>query len=286
MLTIKPPRLMGLAAVLLALFLVSVHVSAAPVRPEAKDAKAKAKLEIGDFHANFLLQRSVMRELKCNADQRDAIADALEGLQEKSSKALIKKQQEFFKNNMKPTQEDFKRFSEELQKLTTDMNAEARKVAVKELTYDQLVRLGQVGLRSQGVRALQNPHVVKTLKLTKKQVEAIAKNIADLDKAMRGNIGIDLPGGPGGGPPVIAPDFPFDPAKRQKAEADALKKVVAGLDKDQQAGWKKLTGAPLKYKVMWMGGRGNMMGWNGGTTGIAIDDLPVPAPAPPPGRNK
>jgi hypothetical protein len=230
-------------------FLLVGMLTGAPVRPEIKDEKAKAKLEFGPVNSNFLLQRSLMRELKCNADQRDAIADALEVLDRKTNKAIWAMEPEL--DQTKP--EDAQRYKIEVQKIRVQAEEQARKVAVKELDYDQLVRLGQIALQARGPRAFQFPKVVRSLKLTKNQQAAIARAVTDYYKDMDGEAE-EVPEG-GGGPPPAGTVYEYieeDPADVMKRQAAAVKKIVDKLDKSQQTACKRLVGAPLKYPVFWL----------------------------------
>ncbi len=194
--------------------------SAAPV-PLVKD---ETKVELPGSAYNLLRERKVLRELKCTAEQRMQIEDALDALAEARPRIAV---------DLAPianTPNDIRPALElHLAKLTHAAEGESTAVGAKYLTRPQLVRLGQIGLQTGGVMSFANDRVADELKITDEQRKGVRRAIDDAITP------------PPGIPPFVAP-----PPKKIAA---ALEAVMALLTKEQTATWNAMTGAKIGFQL-------------------------------------
>jgi RNA polymerase sigma factor (sigma-70 family) len=253
----------------------------APADPTLDDKAISEALATVD--GNLLLNRKVIKDLKCDIDQLDKIMDKLEDAQRKSqqktNEAMMGLKQNINGNvNPQAIQQMFKDAQEAGEK-------EFRKAVnevVASLTPAQRLRLRQIDLQARGHAAFTLPSVAKDLKLTDKQKEQFAENVKrtaeDVQQALQ------KPVNPNG---VF--EFNFEKVTKE-ARAEGLKRAVAALTDDQKALWKKMTGEPVKYPLnqQWNFAQDLPLigGFAGGFGGVqvvpAVPAVPVvPPPAPP-----
>ena len=153
----------------------------------------------------------------------------------------------------------FGKLSEEdrakLEKATAAINKEAYKQLGDILNKDQINRLKQIERQLLGVNAFTNPEIVEALKLTDSQKATVKGVISDF-QAERRELMADLGFGKGGGgfgKGKFDPEAFKDMQKRlqetqtkvNKAEEEAINKILDVLDDNQKRTWKELVGAPF-----------------------------------------
>jgi len=194
--------------------------SAAPV-PLVKN---ETKVELPGSAYNLLRERKVLRELKCTAEQRMQIEDALDALAEVRPRIAV---------DLAPianTPNDIRPALElHLAKLTQAAEGEATAVGAKHLTRPQLLRLGQIGLQTGGMMTFAVDKVADELKLSDEQRKGVRRAI---DEAITPPPGI---------PPFVAP-----PPTKIAAALDA---IMASLTKEQTAGWNAMIGEKIGFRL-------------------------------------
>lgn len=202
-----------------------------PVQPKADETLPAS--------ASKLLQhRRVQKELKMTAEQRIALVDALEDLDE----AFAKKFQEIAKV-LNPPEEAF-------DKLDREQEAARAKVLVvtaKGLTSAQHVRLKQLDVRVRAVTAFADPAIEKALQLT----DAQKKKVKESSEQLKVAVGKFIDG-----------DGNDDDTEEQRKEklfafrAERQKDIEAVLTKEQSAEWARLQGekpsAALDPNELWL----------------------------------
>lgn len=194
--------------------------SAAPV-PLVKD---ETKVDVPGSAYNLLRERKVLRELKCTAEQRMQIEDALDALTEVRPRIAV---------DLAPianTPNDIRPALElHLAKLTQAAEGEATAVGAKYLTRPQLVRLRQIGLQTGGLMTFADDKVADELKLDDEQRKGVRRAI---DEAITPPPGI---------PPFVAPS--------PKKIAAALDAVMASLTQEQTAAWNAMIGEKIGFQL-------------------------------------
>jgi hypothetical protein len=176
-----------------------------------------------------------------------------------------KKQVQTARDANRPNFQNFRDMSQdERTKAFADMTKKSDDAVAKILTADQVTRLKQLQLQSQGASALTTTEVTAKLKINDDQKTKIQK-IVDDARGQRGNRG----GGNGGnGGNNAGPS-------RTEQRAKTLKDALAVLDDDQLVSWGEMTGKEFKFpdnmggggRGNRGGGRGNRGGGNGGGNG-------------------
>ena len=194
--------------------------SAAPVPL----VKTETKVEVPGSAYNLLRERKVLRELKCTAEQRMQIEDALDAVAEVRPRIAV---------DLAPianTPNDIRPALElHLAKLTQVAEGEATAVGAKYLTRPQLVRLRQIGLQTGGLMTFADDKVADELKLDDEQRKGVRRAI---NEAITPAPGI---------PPFVAP-----PPKKIAA---ALETVMAILTKEQTAAWNAMIGEKIGFQL-------------------------------------
>jgi len=156
-----------------------------------------------------------------------------------------------------------------------NLNKKADEEVAKILTADQLARLKQIQLQTQGVNALVSDEVVVALKLTDDQKTKIQKVIDDSRQLQRGQgggrggRGGGGRGGRGGGfnQNMTDEERQAQMKQMQDEQAKTLKDALAVLEDDQLVQWGEMTGKEFKMTNNGFGGRGNRGGRGGGGFG-------------------
>jgi RNA polymerase sigma factor (sigma-70 family) len=292
--------------------LVAYRSSAAPVPQPTPGADDKAVIDsLSDVEGKLLMNRKVIKDMKCDINQLDQIMDLLEEAEKKAGQKTTEAmgQIKFNVGGAPPNPEAIQKMIKDAQEAGEKEFQKAVGSVVKDiLTPAQRKRLREIDLQVRGHEAFTSPSVAKTLEITakqKEQFEANAKHVEDdivaaFQKPL--NVPVPLPapapapvpGGGAGGGVVFGGFTPIDYEKVVRdARAEGLKRALAILTDDQKSTWKKLTGEPFTHPISnpkWM-----RIGFGGGRVGIGIGGVggvggvkvapPIPAlPVnPPPG---
>jgi Spy/CpxP family protein refolding chaperone len=117
-----------------------------------------------------------------------------------------------------------------------EINASAMKSAGEFLKADQIARLKQISIQTQGVRAFADPDVAKKLNLTDSQKSDIQAISEETMEELRG-----VPFGQD----QSEEERTANMKKRAEINKGAMGKVAAKLNDEQQKTWKELIGAPF-----------------------------------------
>lgn len=241
--------------------LVAHRSVAAPVPTGAPVPEVKGGDELPpDLNGRLLMNRKVIKDLKCDMEQFDKIMDLLEDADKKAAQKATEAMGQLRNNggNINPAaiEQMFKDAQEEGEK-------EFRKVvsvATGTLTPAQRKRLREIDLQARGPAAFAMPTVAKALDLSPKQKEQMEANVkqAEDDTAQAtqrqipvGGAGVvKLNGAAGGGNVVVNGVAQFDSEKvAQDARAEGMKRAMAVLTEEQTATWKKLVGEPFTHPL-------------------------------------
>jgi RNA polymerase sigma factor (sigma-70 family) len=301
------------ALVIAALGSYTSHAAPLPATAPVPAADAKAAPEIAiDINGHLLMNRKVLKDMKCDIDQLDKIMDILEEAEQKAQLKTNEAMQQLFVNpNGGPIN------PQNIQKMMQDAQEAGEKeykkavegVVSSKLTGPQRKRLREIDLQVRGFEAFQIPAVAKSLDLTTKQkdeLEKIASRVKDeIAKALPqvgfGGGGFGGVGGGAGGPGVQPRIMPAPPGGGrpgaggfggggfggfnspqidkaiEEARAKGLKEAVGLLTDDQKATWKQLVGEPITFPIKNLN-RG-MSGFQMGGMGFGVPGLPgLPGP--------
>jgi hypothetical protein len=188
--------------------------------------------------SKLLAHRKLQKELKMTAEQRIALVDALEDLEE----VFEKKFQELAKFP-NPPEEAF----DKLDRQQEAARAKAFADAAKDLTAAQRVRLKQLDVRVRGATAFADPAIEKALQLTDAQKKVVKNSTEQLKAA------VDK---------FLDGDGDEDDTEEQRKEklfafrAERQKDIEAVLTKEQKEGWARLQGdkpsAALNLNELWL----------------------------------
>ena len=271
-------------------------VPKAPAAP-ALDEKALNEA-LADVDGQLLLNRKVLKDIKCDIDQLDRVMDTVEAgtlaSRKKTQEAMmqIKVNANGGNVNGEAINQMFKDAQEAGEKEMRKATAEA---VTKMLTLPQRARLREIDLQSRGHEAFTSAPVAKALDLTPKQKEQFAANVQqtadDVQQAFQKPVQVGL------GNFVAVSSFDVDSIAKE-GRAEGMKRALAILTDEQKESWKKLTGEPIKYTINrpWMGtSTGVVRAGAGGVmvaprvVGVALPapalpavPLPAPVPANPP----
>lgn len=264
---------------------------AAPV--PAGDDKAASELP-ADFQARLLMNRKVLRDMKCDMDQFDKIMDALEAADKKAAQKTTEAMGQV-KFNAAGGPPNFEAINQQMQEAREAGEKEFRKaattVAADLLTPTQRKRFREIELQARGHDAFTNPAVVKALEITAKQKEQFEANAKQVEgdaaqvAQKPGRPAVAIAGGGGANVAInTATSFDFEQVVRE-ARAEGLKRALAILTDEQKAGWKKLTGEPFAHPLpVPMNAKGARGGFGFGVGGgvqiapavPAVPGVPVP----------
>jgi RNA polymerase sigma factor (sigma-70 family) len=267
------------------------YAAPAPV-PAADDKKAGIDA-LADAEGRLLMNRKVLRDMKCDIDQLDRIMDALEEAEKKAQQATAAAMGQLRFNAGGPGGNfDPEAFQKMVREAQASGEKEFRKataaVVADLLTPAQRKRFREIDLQARGFEAFTTASVIKALGITDKQkdkFEANAKQVQDdvqaaIQRPAAGNLVVQaLP--PGGGVVVQgASAVDFDKLTRD-ARAEGTKRAVEILTDEQQAAWKKMTGEPFPHPLpIRTGGVGRTVGFGVGGVVRPLPAMPL-LPAPP-----
>jgi len=196
----------------------------------------------------LLQNEGVKKELKLTDEQAKKASEAVTKVREKH-------QDEF--QGLRDLSQDERR--EKMTQITKVISDETTKALADILTPEQQKRLKQIQLQQRGPQAFSDPDVLKALKLTDDQKEAIKTINEDFTQDSRelfqsfgrGNRGAGRGLGGAGG---------FSPENQKKItelRKETMGKVMAVLKDDQKKTWKEMTGDPFEVRFEGQrGGRG------------------------------
>lgn len=267
-------RAAALAALVLvagaaALAFGAVPTSAAPLAPvPAAPAGDDTPATLADLNARLLVNRKVLRDIKCDIDQLDKIMDAIEAAERKSLAQMNGLFGAFGPNADPATLE--KMFKDAQTAAEKELRTAATAV-LKDLTAAQRKRLAQIDLQARGYAALSTPAVVKVLKITDEQKKKLAESAAKVQEEMKEAFNPPVNGG--------AVIVNFEPEKAlRKAQENANKRALDVLTDEQKKAWKEMTGTPVTFELP-LSGDGPFGAGGGFGATFALPAIPVPAPA-------
>jgi RNA polymerase sigma factor (sigma-70 family) len=163
-----------------------------------------------DIDGHLLLNRKVLKDMKCDIDQLDKIMDALEEAEQKSLQKTNDAMQQGFANPNGFNPQALQKAMQEAQEAgAKEFKKAVENVVSKYLTAPQKARLKEIEVQARGYEAFQLPVVAKALDLTPKQKEELEKIATSVNeeiaKAMPqfgvggGGFGVPRLGRPGGG---------------------------------------------------------------------------------------
>ena len=141
---------------------------------------------------------------------------------------------------------------EVMQKMMEDgrkLGEEAKALAEKTLTPEQVKRAKQIEVQVMGLRAFANEEVAKALKGTddqKEKVKGIMEEYGKESADLRQEYGIRGFGGGGGGGGNVDQAKMAEYQKKNKALTDeTTEKVMKAMTDEQKKAWKEMTGEPF-----------------------------------------
>jgi uncharacterized protein (UPF0335 family) len=274
---LRTAAFVALAVAALALSGLAAYTSAAaPDDPRAAPAPAgddKVAPALTDPEGELLLNRKVLKDMKCDIDQLDRIMDAVEEAQRKESQKVRD-----VLSGLPSAGAGFD--TKARRKMIQDAQQEGEKefrkavdvVIATMLTPAQQKRLQEIDLQVRGYDAFAIPAVAKALGLTDKQKEqlaASAKKVEDDILKLRAPAGVGGAAGAGGAGGAIGGlggggGIRGNATAVREVRAEGMKRALAILTDEQQATWKKLTGEPFTHPVNLMRRPPNAGGGAGG----------------------
>jgi hypothetical protein len=235
--------------------------------PVPADDKKAAVEPLADANGRLLMNRKVLRDMRCDIDQLDRIMDALEEAEKKAQQKTGEAMGQL-KFNFVGGAPDPEVINKAIREAHETGEKEFRKavaaVATDILTPAQRKRFREIDLQARGHTAFAAPEVVRALDITAEQKEQLEGIAARVEGDAAQAVPKQFPAPPAA---QIAPaPFPgaataiagFNPGDYEKAvrgaRAEALKRALAVLTDEQRAGWKKLTGAPFAHPLPLPGG--------------------------------
>jgi len=199
--------------------------------------------------AMLLYSPDVQKELSITDDQLNKLQTAATEMTTDMQSSI----QNIFMGNMS---------QDEMTKAINDMTKKADARVAKILTEDQLARLKQLQLQSDGVNALVRADIVDKLKITDDQKAKIQKIVSDAQQPQRGGFGAMFDPNQTAEERQAAIKKMQDQMQEQRAKT--LKDALAVLEDDQLVQWGEMTGKEFKFSNNGFGGLGGMMGGFGG----------------------
>jgi RNA polymerase sigma factor (sigma-70 family) len=255
-----------------------------PATPTAPAVDEKALNEsLADADGQLLLNRQVLKDLKCDIDQLYRIMDSIEAAQAESMKKTNEAMAQLNRNAAGNPMAFQQMFKEMYEAGIKDLRESTKDVAIKLLTAAQRKRFREIDLQARGCEVFLSPSVAKALQLTEKQKEQMAENAKQVDEDIQQSFQKQV------APNVVV--HQVDPKQIMESRNEGMKRALAILTDEQKAGWKKMTGDPIAYQIdrPWTGGIRGVPVLPGGGANIAPGKIPVvpavPAPVPPPARN-
>jgi hypothetical protein len=188
-----------------------------------------------------LTNAELQKELKITDDQKKALKPMMDKAEEQS-----KKMREMFAGGGGPPDREV------MQKMMEDgrkLGEEAKALAEKTLTPEQVKRAKQIEVQVMGLRAFANEEVAKALKVTddqKEKVKGIMEEYGKESADLRQEYGIRGFGGGGGGGGNVDQAKMAEYQKKNKALTDeTTEKVMKAMTDEQKKAWKEMTGEPF-----------------------------------------
>ena len=125
------------------------------------------------------------------------------------------------------------------QEITKEMNESAMKAFGEFLKPEQIARIKQIRHQTLGVQAFSDPEIAKKLNLSDTQKSDVQTIAQEQREAMQGLFSQDQ----------SQEDREAAMKKMTELRKEALGKVTAKLNDEQQKPWKELTGAPFELKI-------------------------------------
>jgi hypothetical protein len=177
--------------------------------------------------ASLITNASVQEELKLDDSQKEKAKEAGEKAREKFASA----------------RDEFQNLSQEergkkARELTSEANAEVHSAAKEFLKPEQLKRLHQISLQTDGVNAFERERIQNMLGLTDEQKTEIASIIKASNEEARGLFSQD----------ASQDERRAAMEKRRELRKEALSKVEGKLTEEQKAKYKDLLGSPFEVK--------------------------------------
>ncbi|QJW94487.1 sigma-70 family RNA polymerase sigma factor [Frigoriglobus tundricola] len=217
---------------------------AAPV-PAADDKKLTESL--ADAEGRLLMNRKVLKDMKCDIDQLDRIMDALEAAEKKA----IQKANEAWQLKMNmvggaPQNPDAaNRIVREAEDAgENELRKAVAGVVADVLTPAQRKRFRQIDWQYRGYQVFTSPTVIKALGITARQQDLFAANARQVDEEAAQAFQVKLPALPDGAAKMI------DVVKvGREVRAAGMNRALAILTDEQRAEWKKLMGEPFTHPL-------------------------------------
>ncbi len=228
-------------ATFLALCACPGQAAPVPLPREAPPADEKAIEEaLNEVDGRLLMNRKVLRDMRCTIDQLDQVLDVLEDADRKANETMMNAMIQLKMNlNMAMNPQAIEQMIRDAQTSgERHFRDAARKVMSTQLSLAQRKRLRELDLQTRGATALTLPTVVKALQLTDAQKDKIAGHIKAAETVL---VNKQVP------MPVQGP-FDFEKAIREARES-AAKQAVDVLTEEQKVVWKKLVGEPSKFPL-------------------------------------
>jgi Spy/CpxP family protein refolding chaperone len=208
------------------MFTAMLGLSLAAVSASPALAQGRGGFGRGGGFAMLLGNASVQKELKLDDEQTTKAKD----LGQKLMTEMREKTADL-------SQEDRR---EKMPAIMKEVNATAMKSAGEFLKADQVARLKQIYIQTQGIRAFADEEVAKKMNLTDTQKSDI-KTISD--ETMEEMRGVPF------GQDQSEEERAANAKKRAEINKGALDKVTAKLNDEQQKSYKELIGAPFKLEM-------------------------------------
>lgn len=184
--------------------------------------------------AQLVTNKGVIEELKITDDQKEKLATWAKDAQAK----MQEKMRELFTPGEAP---DMAKMAE----MRTTMAKEQMEEVSKVLKEEQVKRLKQITLQTQGLAAFSNKDVQTSLKLTDEQKDAI-KEIGDASRKEMMEL---FPRPMQGGERPSAETMAENAKKRAELTKKYFEKAKNQLKDDQKKTWEEMTGKAFEYKA-------------------------------------
>ena len=206
----------------------------------------------------LLRNESVRDEIELMPDQEDAIRKIQEGMPRPERPSFD------FRDRSEENRAKMEEWMEKMRKQRQEAEAKVKEQLEEVLLPEQLERLTEIYIQSQGIAALQSADVIKELKISDSQVTEMKEVVEKSGQEMRAKMQEVFQGG-------------FQEGGREKiremmtnAQKEIEEKVLGTLTSEQKKGFEELKGEPfegLQQGRGFGGGRGGPGGDRGGDRG-------------------
>jgi hypothetical protein len=181
---------------------------------------------MGGGGIGFLIgNESVQKELKLDDAQVSKAKEVAEKIREKATA---------FRDETKDLDQEEKKAKRT--EFNKEITASTLKAVGEFLKPEQVTRLKQIDCQTRGMMAFADPDIAKKLNITDAQKDEIKTISDDANAAIRELF------------PEIQNDREGTMKKITEHRKEALGKIVAKLNDEQQKTWKEMLGAPFEYK--------------------------------------